>query len=180
MIIFNHVQNNEQIFSSYIYLHALKKLGLDIVFCQKNESFITLMWMIKYFNYLDVNLPTRSPQYQTDEIFLSPQKRYLKSYLYIYFSRNWKTCPYLTTICFCFVYFNQHQNTTPKYNIYYLHFSDHVQRYKFCCAGLPFRIWQFYAFPLLKNIVKCQWQTTPAHSSCSSHVTHSVQSMVAF
>lgn len=111
MIIFNHVQNNEQIFSSYIYLHALKKLGLDIVFCQKHESFITLMWMIKYFNYLDVNLPTRSPQYQTDEICLSPQKRYLKSYLYIYFLRNWKTCPYLTTFCFCFVYFNQHQNT---------------------------------------------------------------------
>ena len=32
MIIFNHVQNNEQIFSSYIYLYALKKLGLDIIF----------------------------------------------------------------------------------------------------------------------------------------------------
>ena len=29
--------------------------------------------MIKYFNYLDVNLPTRSPQYQTEEICLSPQ-----------------------------------------------------------------------------------------------------------
>lgn len=72
-IIFNRVQNNEQIFSSYIYLHALKKLGLDIIFCQKHELFITLMWMIKYFNYLDVNLPTRSPQYQTEEICLSPQ-----------------------------------------------------------------------------------------------------------
>ena len=39
--------------------------------------------MIKYFiNYLDVNLPTRSPQYQTDEICLSPKKRHLKKETY--------------------------------------------------------------------------------------------------
>ena len=42
--------------------------------------------MIKYLNYLDVNLPTRAPQYETDEICLSPQKRHLKIYLYMYFN----------------------------------------------------------------------------------------------
>ena len=27
-------------------------------------------------------------------------------------NKNWNTCLYLTTICFCFVDCNQHQNTT--------------------------------------------------------------------
>lgn len=46
-IIFHHVQNNEQIFSSYTYLHALNwKLGLDIIFLSKT-------WIIHNFNVND-------------------------------------------------------------------------------------------------------------------------------
>ena len=68
-------------------------------------------------------------------------------------NKNWKTCPYLTTICFCFVYFNQHQNTTST--TYILWTVYNATNFAVLDYHLEFDNSMLFR-PLLKNIVKCQ------------------------
>ena len=68
-------------------------------------------------------------------------------------NKNWKTCAYLTTICFCFVCFNQHQNTT--FITYILATVYNATNFSVLDYHLEFDNSMLFR-PLLKNIVKCQ------------------------
>ena len=68
-------------------------------------------------------------------------------------NKNLKTCAYLTTICFCFVCFNQHQNTT--FITYILATVYNATNFAVLDYHLEFDNSMLFR-PLLKNIVKCQ------------------------